>query len=183
MFIFGHLGIGSKLVSRWRNMVPLWALLLGTILPDLIDKPLYHGLAFFIGHDAARQCIVSGTRTFGHTVLFLVIIVAFAYYRNSLVWKAIALGVVTHLLIDNIGDKIPVSLGLLSPSSPSGLQALFWPLLGWSFPVYPLSFRTSLSHLSTLRDPWVIGGEIVGFCFLVWDFIGRRRKAVTGRKP
>ena len=183
MFIFGHLGIGSKLVSRWRKMVPLWALLLGTILPDLIDKPLYHGLAFFIGHDAARQSIVSGTRTFGHTALFLGVIVAFAYFRNSPVWKAIALGVASHLLIDNIGDKIQLSFGLFSPSSPSALHALCWPLLGWTFPVYPLAFSTSLSHLSTLRDPWIIGGEIVGFCILVWDLIARRRKAVTGEKP
>jgi hypothetical protein len=164
-------------------MVPLWALLLGTILPDLIDKPLYHGLAFFIGHDEARQTIVSGTRTFGHTALFLGVIVAIAYFRNSPVWRAIALGVATHLLIDNIGDNIPLSTELLSPSSPSGLHALCWPLLGWTFPVYPLAFRTSLSHLSTLRDPWIIGGEIVGFCFLAWDLIARRRKAVTGEKP
>src|SRR5438046_1788161 len=104
MFIFGHLGIGTKLVTSWGRKFPLFALLIGTILPDVIDKPLYHGLAYVIGHDEARQTLISGTRTFGHTALFLGIVVAIAYLKNSAALKAVGLGISTHLLIDNIGD-------------------------------------------------------------------------------
>ena len=49
MFIFGHLGIGSKMVYPWRKQITRGALLVGTVLPDLIDKPLYYGEALFIG--------------------------------------------------------------------------------------------------------------------------------------
>lgn len=180
MFIFGHLGIGKKLAFPWRKSLDAKFLLLGCVLPDLIDKPLYHGLAFFFGHDAMRQSLISGTRTFGHTALLLLIVVAIAYFRRSRVFAAIGLGMATHLLIDNVGDRIQLFLGLINGSSPNGLHALFWPLLGWQFPIYPAAFPSSISHLSTLRDPWIIFGELAGLSILIWDWY-RSRRSRAGR--
>jgi len=173
MFLFGHLGIGSKIVSPWTNGVPRHALLFGTVLPDLIDKPLYYSIAASVGHDAARQSLISGTRTFGHTAILLAVVVTLSLLRSSRLLAALAIGMGTHLLIDNIGDKVQTSLGFVQGGlQPDGLHALLWPLLGWQFPVYP--FTSALAHFGSLRDPWILGGEIVGIYILVRDYRKRR---------
>lgn len=171
MFIFGHLGIGSKMVSPWRKQLPRVALLLGTIVPDLIDKPLYYGEVLFIGSDAANQSLISGTRTFGHTLLLLAVIALLAALRRSRVIAALAIGMATHDLIDLVGDQVQLSLGWTHPAQgPEGINAFLWPLLGWHF---PLATTTLGGHLSQLFNPWILCGEVVGLSLLVWDY--RRR--------
>jgi hypothetical protein len=46
MFFFGHLGVGATLVRPWKERLPFRWVLLGAVLPDLIDKPLYYGLSW-----------------------------------------------------------------------------------------------------------------------------------------
>jgi hypothetical protein len=174
MFFFGHLGIGSKMVYPWRDELPRAALLLGTALPDLIDKPLYYTLAAFIGRDAASQSLISGTRTFGHTLLLLILIVLVAVLRKSRLMAALAAGMATHHLIDVIGDEIQLSSGLLiRGTGPDGLHALLWPLLGWDFPT---SATTIAGHGSQIINPWVMVGEVVGLSILLWDYRRRWRR-------
>jgi hypothetical protein len=152
----------------WRDKLPRAALLMGTALPDLIDKPLYYTLAAFIGRDAASQSLISGTRTFGHTLLLLIIVAFIAFLQKSRLMAALAVGIATHHLIDLIGDEIQLRMGLLVPGTgPDGFHALLWPLLGWGFPT---STTTMVGHGTQLMTPWVLAGEIVGLSILLWDY-------------
>jgi hypothetical protein len=171
MFIFGHLGVGSKMAYPWRHQIPRGALLLGTVLPDLIDKPLYYIEVAFIGSAAANQSLISGTRTFGHTLLLLIIVTLLAVLRRSRVIAALAIGIATHDLIDVVGDQIQLSLGWiqLGPGQQGG-HAFLWPFLGWRFPVATTSLG---GHVAQILNPWILFGEIVGLCILAWDY--RRR--------
>lgn len=168
MFFFGHLGIGSKMAYPWRDQLPRIALLVGTTLPDLIDKPVYYTVAAVIGRDAASQSLISGTRTFAHTLIFLILIVLIAYLRKSRVMAALAVGVATHYLIDVLGDEIQLRLSLITPGTgPDGFQALLWPLLGWGFPT---STTTMVGHGTQIINPWVLMGEVAGILILLWDY-------------
>jgi hypothetical protein len=168
MFFLGHLGIGSKLVSPWSRGLSRRAILLGTILPDLVDKPLYYSLSYLTGRHGAELGLISGTRTFAHTAIFLLALAAIAALKRSRLLAALALGIGTHLLIDNLVDT-------LSQHSGDGLSALLWPALG-GFPVFP--FMSALEHASTVLNPVVLGGEIAGAAILFWDWwnIANRRE-------
>lgn len=162
MFVLGHMGVGSKLVQPLSHGLPRRFLFLGTILPDLIDKPLYYGLVLATGKRQAELGLICGTRTFGHTALLLLSIAAVAWLKRSRALAAVALGVATHLLIDVLGDRI------MHPENfPSSAQvALLWPFLK-SF--VPIPFESASEHLRTILNPWVLGGEIVGALILAWD--------------
>lgn len=120
MFFFGHIGITLGVfysLSRLSSKNNFWAavpyIVVGSLLPDIIDKPL--------GRIIFAETIGSG-RIFSHTLLFVTLLSLAGYYLyrqrqpNLLIIAAAAF---CHLLEDNMWD------------SP---QVLFWPLLGWEFP-------------------------------------------------
>ena len=112
MFVFGHVGIGSWLARPLARPGELRWLVLGTLLPDLLDKPLYYGLVLATSRRAADLGLISGTRTFGHTLLAaLLVLLAVRGRRGAMV----ALGMATHLLLDLGGDLVP----LFAPASPA----------------------------------------------------------------
>jgi hypothetical protein len=157
MFVFGHLGIGSALASPWRKRLPWLALLAGTLLPDVIDKPLYY---------SHLSPYVSCTRTFGHTGLLVLIVLIAARVRRSPMIAAMGIGMITHVLLDN-------ALGLLSSGDDSAWMALTWPL-------NTFAIQTTSSLAEHLRDLWtgpIVVSEIVGFVLLVWEI--RRRVRAT----
>ncbi len=163
MFVFGHLGLGSKLVSPWAARLPRRWLLLGTLLPDLIDKSLYYGRSWLEGARGAELGLISGTRTFGHTAALLLTIGIFAYFRRSPAAGALALGMATHLALDGVFDSLR---GIVVASSL--LPALLWPFTGAGFPVAQAEGLGD--HLRSLRDPILLGGEGVGALLLGWDY-------------
>src|SRR5262249_45802746 len=161
MFIFGHLGIGSKLVSPWTAGLKRRDVLIGTLLPDLIDKPLYYSLWLATGKRGAELGLVSGTRTFGHTAILLLLLVVGSIFRKSKLLAALALGTATHLFLDNLADHF------LPPGrDPSALQAMTWPLLSWNFPAIPVNAEGFIASLT----PFVLGGEAIGLALLAWDY-------------
>jgi len=83
-------------------------LALGSMLPDIIDKPL--GLLAF---GTAEQ-----GRTFGHTLLFLIVLATLAVYLKNLRLASVSFGVLAHLVLDSMWKSPAI---------------LFWPLLG-NFP-------------------------------------------------
>lgn len=87
--------------------------LLSSMLPDVIDKPL--GMVFFA--DA-----ISNGRVFGHTLLCALLVVGLAawlYFGRHARWGlVVAYGWVVHLALDAMW---------LYP------HTLLWPLYGWSF--------------------------------------------------
>ena len=161
MFIFGHLGIGRRLASPWRARLPALPLMVGMLLPDLIDKPLYY---------ARISPFISSTRTVGHTALFLILLWGYAQVRRSSVAAALAVGVVTHLLLD----------GFIETFDPRGLSAswhaLAWPFFSQHFAT--LYIQTMSQHLEMMWAWPVAIGELVGVGLIGWEvWQGRRGSA------
>src|SRR4051812_44623567 len=106
MLPFAHLGIGSTMAAPWSRDLPKRALLLGTLLPDLIDKTLYYSLYLATGQWGEKLGLIAGTRTFGHSGLFLIAVTALALFRGSRTAVALGLGILTHLLLDVAADGV-----------------------------------------------------------------------------
>jgi LexA-binding, inner membrane-associated putative hydrolase len=159
-----------------RPALPLGWLALGGLLPDLVDKPLYYALVFATGRRAAELGLVSGTRTFGHTGLFLLGFVALAAVRKTPATRALAWGVASHLVLDLAGD----AYGLLfsKPDGPTILNAILFPLLGARFPISP--FKSVREHLLSVKNLYVLGGELLGLVLLA--VAGWRRFVTRARR-
>ena len=152
------LGLRQRLPARW--------LIAGCLLPDLIDKPLFYVLLWSRG---TAHPLISGSRSIAHSGLFLLALLAVALIaRRPAAW-AVTAGVATHLLLDIGGDLITGS-----PPDASIWIAIFFPALGWRFPV---AHFTSLSeHLRlSAENLYVVAGEIAGGAILLRSALGRRR--------
>jgi hypothetical protein len=163
LFVLGHVGIGTRMLGPLRRRLPVWPLVLGCLLPDLIDKPLYYLLP--------RSDLISGTRTFGHTLLFCgALIAAAAISRSRALW-AVAAGVATHLALDSLGELFR------DPSSEARIwSAIVWPALDGRFP--EARFRSLLEHLRiSARSLYLIGGELVGAAILLHAAWKRRQSS------
>jgi len=109
--------INRYLTDRLKSLaqqIDLRVLLIGSILPDIIDKPL--------GRIIFRNSISNG-RIYCHTTLFLLLISIIGIYlyvkfRNNH-FLILSFGTFTHLIFDQ--------MWLAS-------HTLFWPLYGWNFP-------------------------------------------------
>jgi hypothetical protein len=160
MFIFGHVGIGRKLVHPWSRRLPAVALIAGMLLPDLIDKPLYY---------ARISDFFSCTRTVGHTGLFLMTILAIAYFARSSGLGALGAGVATHLALDMFLDLFG-----RDPQRAAWI-AFTWPFLNRNF---AYAFIPSItSHLERLWATPVIAAEVVGLALIAWDYWRWRQRS------
>lgn len=140
------------------NAVDYRLVLLGGILPDVIDKPLGTLFASTFG---------SG-RLFCHSLLFVLLITLFGLYlyRRGKLWLlTIAFGCAIHLALDEMW---------LMP------RTFVWPLYGLSFEkLDPESYVWSLDYVGMLinwlfTDPHVLVPEIVGTVILlglVWRLV------------
>ena len=165
MFVLGHMGIGSRLASPWAAKLPRTWLLFGTVLPDLIDKPLFYANVWLHSREAAAESLICGTRTLGHTGIFLFLLLlataAVSSKRKGFApLAAVTIGAATHLLLDNVGDRIE------GVSDSSAFKALIFPFSG-SFGGVP--FDGPVDHLRSHLRPFTIGSEAIGLAFLAWD--------------
>jgi hypothetical protein len=167
LFVFGHVGIGTRLLGKWRHRLPARWLILGCLLPDLIDKPLFYGLLWLRGHP---DPLISGSRSVGHTGLFLVSLLAFALLsRRAAAWAVVA-GVATHLALDIAGELVVGS----RPEASIWLAILF-PLMGFRFP--QAQFHDLLEHLRlSAENAYVVAGEMVGGAILLVSWWKRRKR-------
>lgn len=183
MFVLGHLGIGSFLAARRVRTEQLAWLLFGMLLPDAIDKPLYYALVLATGQRGADLGLISGTRTFGHTVLFAVLLWVALPRR---IGTPLFIGIGTHLVLDQLGDVAGALIPALGTHGrPGTINAILFPLLGPHFPVSP--YRSALEHAESLANGYLVAGEIVGAVLLVWqwqrgvfDGLARRAHAEKG---
>ncbi|MGK5087951.1 metal-dependent hydrolase [Bdellovibrionota bacterium FG-2] len=158
MFIFGHLGFGLTLAKPWAKRLSWRLVLVGTLLPDILDKPLYYALVWTTGKRGLELGLISSGRTFGHTALFLATLCAATLLRRSRLLAALALGTATHLLLDAIADYFTIL-----PGEPY-ISALLWPFTGLAFPVQPTS--TLGAHLLHFATPFFCGAEGLGLLLI-----------------
>ena len=141
MYALGELGIGfglAWLVSyRNRGAVDFRLVLLGSILPDLIDKPL-------------GAILHLEARLWAHSLLFLAAILVASLWPVLRGLRWVGFGDAVHLLVDLIWEQPNVAL---------------WPLLGVAFPAGEQSFGGYLETL--VSDRYVQFGEIVGSIILL----------------
>ena len=169
MFVLGHVGVGRALVRRWSDGLPLAALTVGMLLPDLIDKPLYYSRLW---------PYITATRTFGHTGLLLLVRAGSGLLLRSRVLKALALGAATHLLLDTLSD-LPGGL-----TNSSTLIAVAWPFSGGRF--YSFYLPSMSAHLALLLAWPTLAGEALGAALLLSEWRRQRLPAATrapGRPP
>jgi hypothetical protein len=180
MFVLGHLGIGSWVAARRVRAEQLAWLLFGTLLPDLIDKPLYYALVAATGRHGADLGLISGTRTFGHTLLLVAVLWVLVPRR---IGAPLAIGMITHLALDELGDVVrPFVPGMGSHPGPGTLSAIAFPLLGPHFPMSP--FRSAFEHVVSLENAYILLGEAIGCALLVRQWragvFTRRSRAEKG---
>ncbi|AKB36705.1 hypothetical protein MSSAC_2115 [Methanosarcina siciliae C2J] len=138
MLLFGHLGVTLGIffglglfIPRLRTIIDPRYLVIGAILPDLIDKP--------IGEVIFASTFSSG-RIIGHTLLFslLLFMIGLYMYERSRDIRGLSLtaGSFLHLFEDQMW------------SDP---QTFLWPLFGWSFPRESRDY-VGLEHLMDMFE-------------------------------
>ena len=136
-------------------------LLIGALLPDIIDKPL--------GHLFFRESLSSG-RIFSHTPLFLIIITIaglYLYRRRAKLWLLVlAFGTLIHLILDQMWQ------------TP---QTLLWPLLGFTFPKEDITGWLPDTFNALITDPAIYIPELIGAVIIIWFawILLRRRKVFS----
>lgn len=128
MLPLAHLGIGSALSRPLSKRLPFRWLLLGTMLPDLIDKPIF--FLFGLVEHLRNGGWVPGKRGFAHTAIFLGILVLISLGKKSSKWSAITLGTASHLILDVFSKMFGTH-----HSASGALAVLLWPSFGWEFPM------------------------------------------------
>lgn len=122
-------------------------LLLGSLLPDIIDKPA--------GQVLFRDTFSNG-RIFSHTLVFFILISLagiYLYRKRGKTWLlAGTFGVFTHLVFDQLWE-LP--------------KTLFWPLYGFSFARVDLTGWTGSVFYALLHSPEVYVPEIIGGAILL----------------
>jgi len=179
MLVLGHAGItlgaaalltGAASGGRTGRMprftalsqyVDIRLLFLGSMLPDIIDKPV--GLYFF------RETLSNG-RIFCHTLLFLVLLAAgglFLFKSRRRVWLlTLAAGTLAHLVLDRMW---------LTP------RTLLWPFFGTAFDRIELYDWMSNILEALFQNAAIYIPEAIGFVILLWFGITllARRKVIA----
>jgi hypothetical protein len=154
MLLFAHVGLALA-YARFFSRMSLAFLALGSMLPDIIDKPL--GLIVFGSPNMGR--------TFAHTLLFLMLLFALSMHFQDIRLFSLTWGVLIHLSLDFMWN------------SP---QILLWPLLG-PFPDAPLLDTMSYLEMlfSGLKNPGILIPEIAGLAYLIFLGCEKRRQALA----
>ena len=123
-------------------------LLIGSILPDIIDKP--------IGGVLFRDELSSG-RIYAHTLLFLLLLSVVGFllyrYRGSIWGLVLAFGTFIHHILDQIW---------LMP------ETMLWPIFGLEFERLPVTDWLSLWFSDFFSRPDIFVPELIGLGVLLW---------------
>ncbi len=152
-------GRASWLISL-GNYVDVRLLLVGSLLPDIVDKPL--------GMVLLRDTLNNG-RIFSHSLVFALLLTLagfYIYWRHGKTWiLALAFGAFTHLLLDEMW---------LDP------RTLLQPLYGYIPPRGDSTYWISNIVYDLHTDPGTYIPEIVGAAILTWFVVVLvRRKMVA----
>lgn len=177
MWELGHLGIGAKIAAPFSRKLSYGWLLFGTILPDLIDKPLYYGLSLFTGKRGSDLGFISCTRTVGHTGILLLTMAAVASVKKSKRLTAVTLGMATHLFLDGFQDLWSHVVSGLSGESSLAMAA-FFPFYGGELSAHfgTMPFANLGEHLKAVGHPFLFLTEAIGALCLAFDFWNKKRQ-------
>jgi len=144
--------------SSLGDIIDIRLLLIGSLLPDIIDKPV--GIFLF------GETFGSG-RIYAHTLLFLIVISLvgyFLYRRYSKNWLLVlSFGTFVHLILDEMWLEA---------------ETLLWPLYGFAFPETDITGWWQDMFRLLVADPGVFIPEIVGGVILilfVWVVVTNRK--------
>jgi len=168
--LFWHVG-ATIAIARYTfrdDRMDLRVLVLGGLLPDLIDTPV--GLLFY------EQ--LGAVRLFTHGLLLAAavmvgVVLSTRRGRPRKLWMPLAIGLLFHILLDGMWLNA---------------ETLWWPLLGWGFTAAgPETASAYLSALLADGRMWLT--EAVGLVYLVYlwraaqlsDAQHRRDLLATGR--
>lgn len=164
MLVFGHVGLtlGAAAVvagavnrqekTSWfvslSKRVDIRLLAVGSLLPDIIDKPVGQYLFVETFHNG---------RIFSHSLLFLMLLSAFGFYLFKAyrqVWMlTLAAGTLTHLIFDGMW-AIP--------------GTFLWPLMGWKFSPIELEGLAGKILDGLVSNPMIFTSEIIGLAVVFW---------------
>ncbi|MGH2690823.1 MAG: metal-dependent hydrolase, partial [Actinomycetota bacterium] len=136
--LFWHLGVTAAVVyaTLGRRRIDYRVVLLGALLPDLVDIPI--GRFLFADRFGAQQL-------YGHTLLLLVVtaLVVMLFMRGETArrWFVLPMAALIHLGLDAMWNQ-PVTF--------------YWPLFGTEFPRMPEG-----SWFAWLGQPWQVVKELV----------------------
>jgi len=139
---------GLHAVDSIIRNIDMRIIMVGSLLPDIIDKP--------IGHFFFKEFFSNG-RIFSHSLLFLILLSltgVILYKTRRATWMlALAFGTFVHLILDRMW---------LAPST------LLWPVYGWAFPREDVSnFIPKILHeMVTVPSAYI--SELVGIAILLF---------------
>lgn len=148
--LFWHLGMTAIVVffTLGRRRIDYRVVLLGAILPDLIDKPI--GRLFF-------EEEFQNSRLYGHTLLMwtAVLLLVMIALRGEAArrWFILPIAGMIHLVLDGMWNH-PVTL--------------FWPLFGTSFPKNPTNSYWLDVLFYVFRNPIIGMQELIGIVAVVY---------------
>jgi hypothetical protein len=160
MWVLGHLGFASAIFAvgarvsakRWDGETGARAFrwfLLGSLLPDLVDKP--------VGRVILGEHFQNG-RIYFHTLLVLLLFLAAGFLLHRVRdarFLAISAGMAVHLLLDAIWAFPETAL---------------WPLLG-PFPRFPEEGSFWQYLVEQFRNPMVVATELSGLAALLLSLV------------
>ena len=153
MYFFAHLlagillGILLAVLARDSRLIPACAL--GSILPDLVDKPV--GLLLFPGIFGTGRIFFHALLIF-FLILFIGILISTKYPRTGILIIAVAAGVITHQVLDAMW---------LQPAN------WYWPALG-PFKGHSRPDFFIDAFWRTIQNPteWLAGIAILAFLII-----------------
>ena len=133
--------------TRSNKFIDWRLVILGSLLPDIIDKPL--------GTIILSDTFSNG-RILAHTLLFSLILLSLGillYYKNEMTGVlVVALCSMVHLVLDSMW-RTP--------------QTLFWPFKGWTFPKADIHNWIPEIIESAQTNPSTFIPEIIGISIIV----------------
>ena len=168
MVFFGHLGITTGvfkaceagLNKKRKSPFDYRFILAGSLLPDLIDKPI--GAVLFRG-------TFHNSRIFGHSLLFPAALalagLPLMKKRKDARLLLLAGASFVHLILDSMW---------LFP------RILFWPFLGFAFPERPPGNWAMEDLDRLLKDPAYFLPELTGLLILLFFFLRAARRKELG---
>jgi membrane-bound metal-dependent hydrolase YbcI (DUF457 family) len=150
MIFFGHIGItllfGFLVFGALKEKIDYRFLVIGALLPDMIDKPVGHYIFF--------EAFQNG-RIFSHTLAFVALLTLVAYYAEKRYrftgMGVLALGALMHIAEDQMWNM---------------RETLFWPAFGLEFPRMDLSNYSGYLLYVLTHEPDAYIPEIAGLLII-----------------